>query len=259
MNAESAFRTSILSYEQDKLEIFRPHGCGRLFNYLIEFKLYACIDNVDLKERSVLDVCCGSGIDAEFLAGRGARVIVLDYDAEGLRRTYQRAKEFNFQVKGVIGNALALPFEDRSIPICFVNDGLHHLKDPHRGIAELFRVAKDCVIISEPARSFLTRIAVRLGLSVDYEVNDDNFVYRFTSKELIQEARKHNFLVFKVKRFLLWHPHFPPKWFFMFDHPALFYPLKWSFLLVNLLFGRWAGNKIVFVAFRKVDHAYPTH
>ncbi len=250
-----------IALTRDELEIVRPHGCGRLFNYLILFKLRACVERINLNGCQILDVCCGSGIDAEFLARRGAEVIGLDYDAEGIRRTTERAKRFGLNVHCVLGNALALPFKDRSIQLCFINDGLHHLKDPHRGIAELFRVAKDGIIISEPARSFLTRIAVRLGLSVEYEINDNNFVYRFTSRELIQEARKHGFQYFKIKRFLLWHPHFPPRWFFIFEHPVLFYPLKWAFLVMNFLLGQWVGNKIICIAFRNKEnyHAYSSH
>lgn len=250
-----------INLNRDEAEIIRPHGCGRLFNYLISYKLNTCVKGLDLINRQVLDVCCGSGIDAEFLARKGAQINGIDYDPDGIRRTTERARRFNLDIKGIVGNALALPFKDKNFSICFINDGLHHLKDPFQGLAELFRVAQDCVIISEPARSFLTRIAVRFGLSVDYEVNDDNFVYRFTRKELVQEARKHGFQCFKVKRFLLWHPHFPPKWFFIFDHSILFYPLIWFFLIVNFLLGRWAGNKIVFVAFRKVKslHAHSSH
>jgi len=248
-----------VNFNRDEAEIVRPHGCGRLFNYLISYKLRACVKGVDLNNRQVLDVCCGSGIDAEFLARQGARIIGIDYDPEGIRRTTERARRLNLDIKGIVGNALALPFYDKSISVCFINDGLHHLKDPFLGMAELFRVAQDYVIISEPARSFLTRVAVRLGLSVDYEVNDDNFVYRFTRKELIREARKQGFIIFRVERFLLWHPHFPPKWFFVFENPVLFYLLQGTFLFVNFLFGRWAGNKIVFIARReaKNHHAHP--
>lgn len=240
----------ILDPKQDELEITRPHWCGRLFNFLINYKLNEGIKNIDFRggNRFALDVCCGSGIDVEYLAKKGAAVVALDYEVEGIRRTVERAKRYGLEVCPVIGDANNLPFKDSVFYLSFINDGLHHLPDPFKGIDEMCRVSSDKLVIIEPAFSILTRLAVKLGLSVDYEENDNNYVYRFKESELIKRAKENGFKKIRVERFLLWHPHAPFKWFYMFNNGILFGIFFIIFKVVNLLFGWWLGNKIIFVA-----------
>ena len=56
-----------------------------------------------------------------------------------------------------------------SFDLVYVHDGLHHLEHPEAGLAEMARVARRAVSITEPARAALTRAAVRGGLALERE------------------------------------------------------------------------------------------
>lgn len=96
-------------------------------------------------------------------------------------------------------DAQRLNFDAASFDHVFVSDGLHHCDSPHRALVEMLRVARKSVIVFESRDSLLLRMAHRLGLVPDYEVeavvgsglthggvnNTDvpNFVYRWTERE----------------------------------------------------------------------------
>jgi SAM-dependent methyltransferase len=92
-----------------------------------------------------------------------------------------------------------LTYEDGSFDVVVVHAGLHHCYSPHRALLEMYRVAGKCVVAFESRDSFLMRIAVRLGLTLDYEVGSvadgkggvaetgiPNFIYRWTEREVIK-------------------------------------------------------------------------
>src|SRR5688572_24937831 len=55
-------------------------------------------------------------------------------------------------------DAEKVTFEDDSFDFCVAADGLHHCQSPHRGLLELYRVARRGVIVLEPRDNLLTRI-----------------------------------------------------------------------------------------------------
>jgi ubiquinone/menaquinone biosynthesis C-methylase UbiE len=93
----------------------------------------------------VLDVGCGGGIDAIFMAQCGYRVIGVDISAAALRIAQKRAAKAQVKVDWRKGNVLDLPVEDESID--FATDrGLFHLIEDHdrpRYASELFMVLKN--------------------------------------------------------------------------------------------------------------------
>ena len=96
-------------------------------------------------------------------------------------------------------DAQGLSFDAASFDHVFVSDGLHHCDSPHRGLLEMFRVARKSVIVFESRDSLLMRLANRTGLVPQYEVEAvigsglqhggvnntevPNFVYRWTERE----------------------------------------------------------------------------
>lgn len=112
----------------------------------------------------------------------------------------------NFIISNISGDAATdvenLPHEDGSFDAVIVHSGLHHCASPHRGLLEMNRVARRCVILFEPADSLATRIGQKLGVGQTYEfaaVADNglrcagwrntpvpNWVYRFTASEIRQ-------------------------------------------------------------------------
>ena len=100
---------------------------------------------VPRRNARVLDVGCGGGTDAIFMAQCGFKVTGVDISAVALRIAEKRAEEALVGVDWRRGNVLELPIDDESID--FVTDrGLFHLIEDHdrpRYAAELFRVLKN--------------------------------------------------------------------------------------------------------------------
>jgi SAM-dependent methyltransferase len=95
-----------------------------------------------------------------------------------------------------------LPYADNSYDAVIVHSGLHHCASPHRGLLEMYRVAKRCVILFEPADNLVTCLGQKLGIGQTYEfaavqgnrlecggwrnTSVPNWVYRFTASEIRQ-------------------------------------------------------------------------
>jgi SAM-dependent methyltransferase len=116
-------------------------------------------------------------------------------------------------------DAQSLTYDDFSFDFSFVADGLHHCSSPHRAMLEMYRVARKGIVVIESRHSLLMRIANRVGLSPEYEVeavvgseferggvNDTsipNYIYRWTESELMRT----------IKAF---SPYGPPKFRFSY-------------------------------------------
>ncbi|MCZ7525101.1 MAG: class I SAM-dependent methyltransferase [Acidimicrobiia bacterium] len=106
-------------------------------------------DRLDLRDgHTVLDMGCGGGRHAFEALRRGATVVALDYDREGLsdvRATsgaMLEAGELPHGPRGgaVNGDALELPFPDGCFDRVIAAEVLEHLPADERAIAELTRV-----------------------------------------------------------------------------------------------------------------------
>jgi 2-polyprenyl-6-hydroxyphenyl methylase/3-demethylubiquinone-9 3-methyltransferase len=88
----------------------------------------------------VLDVGCGAGFLANFLAARGHRVTGIDTSAEALEvaRRYDRTRSVDYRS----GDACALAFPDASFDAVCAMDLLEHVTEPERVIAEAGRVLR---------------------------------------------------------------------------------------------------------------------
>jgi SAM-dependent methyltransferase len=240
-------------YEEEcdrEFEITRPHNCGRLYQFLIEYKLRAGLNMLDLQlgGRSVLEVCCGSGMMSETFAHAGAAVTASDFSPAAIGRARERARRYRFSATFLVADAENLPFPDRSFDIVAVHDGLHHLEEPRRAISEMARVARQAVLILDPARATLTRLAVLLGAAVDIEAAG-NEVKRIVPREVAAALRKAGYRNVRWRRTLMYYPHQPFGWFRWFDSAPAFAAFRAAFWYTNLACGRW-GNKLALVARR---------
>jgi len=108
-----------------------------------------------------------------------------------------------------------LSFQDNSFDFAIIHMALHHCSSPHRALLDMYRVAKQGVILFESRDSFTMRLALYLGLAQNYEhaavfyndckyggvgnTNIPNFVYRWTEPEVEKTINsyapyaKHNF------------------------------------------------------------------
>jgi SAM-dependent methyltransferase len=112
----------------------------------------------------------------------------------------------NFQLSNIGGSEMIdvenLSYADAAFDAVIVHSGLHHCASPHRGLLEMYRVAKRCVVLFEPADNLVTRLGQKLGVGQTYEfaavqgnrlecggwrnTSVPNWVYRFTASEIRQ-------------------------------------------------------------------------
>jgi ubiquinone/menaquinone biosynthesis C-methylase UbiE/uncharacterized protein YbaR (Trm112 family) len=244
----------IAFFDQDPRDDFgvtRPRGAPELYGWLLEEKFRRSILGLEglLPGSTVLTICGGSGVDAEFLARRGARVILSDLSLGVVLQARERARRFGLELDLVVADAEALPFADSSIDIVYVHDGLHHLEQPSVGVAEMARVARRAVSITEPAHAFATNAAVRMRLAEKRE-EAGNPVRRLTLDEITSELAARGFRPIQPHRYAMYYRHWPGRAMGMFSRPVLLPLAKAGFRAVNRVLGRY-GNKLAVQAVRE--------
>jgi ubiquinone/menaquinone biosynthesis C-methylase UbiE len=234
----------------DDFGIKRPRGAPELYGWLLGEKFRRSVLGLEdlLADSTILTICGGSGVDAEFLARRGARVILSDISLGVVLQARERARRFGLDIELVVADAEALPFRDSSIDIVYVHDGLHHLEQPAIGLAEMTRVARRAVSISEPAQALATAAAVRLGWAEKQE-EAGNPVRRLTLDEIIAEVGARGFCAIRPHRYAMYYRHWPGLAVRLLSKPVLFPLAKAGFAALNRALGRY-GNKLAVQAVR---------
>jgi len=233
-----------------EVEITRPYCYPSPVRYLLDFKLQNALKflNGRFKDDRMLVVCCGSGMDAEYLARRGMKVVGVDISFEALQRAKERASRYGVSYQLVVGDAANLPFKDNVFELAFVHDGLHHLTDAYQGVREMMRIVSRTAIIAEPADSPLTKLAVKIGISGEYE-DAGNFINRLQPRELAQVFALYGAERWSFKQHLIYYQPWTFKIYRLFEPKQLFWLFKMLFYFSNTLFGRW-GNSMKAIAWK---------
>jgi SAM-dependent methyltransferase len=227
----------------DEFEVERPSGAPPLYRWLLTEKFRRSVAHRALRGLTALAVCGGSGMDAEFLATAGARVVSSDISLGAARRARERGQRHGVPIDVIVADVEYLPFPDRSIDIVYVHDGLHHLERPLEGLAEMARVARGAVCVSEPAQAAVTRAAVRLGLALEQE-EAGNRVGRLTLDEVRSTLAARGFRIVTAERYGMYYRHEPGRAVRLLSHQPLLGVTQVSFRLANALAGS-LGNKLV--------------
>lgn len=241
-------------------EISRPRCYPRPVQFLLERKFAWVLGQLEwrlpgaLAGRSALVVCCGSGMESEMLARRGLHVVALDISADAVERARERARRYGVGYELLVGDAERLPFPDGAFAIVFVHDGLHHLPEAYRGVREMLRVAREAVVVAEPADAALTRLSVKLGLSGEYE-EAGNFVYRLRKDKLVAVFEACGLREWSFRRNLIYYQPWTHRIYRWFEKPPLYWLFCAGFHLVNLFLGRW-GNSLRAVAWKDASTAH---
>jgi len=242
--------------EDPEFETNRPHGESRFYRYLMDFKFARVAQQLSrpLHGARVLVICCGSGMDAEYLVRGGATVVAMDISAGCLERARIRAERYGLTYGLVQGDAENLPFGDGTFDYGFVHDGLHHLTEPDRAISELARIARRGIMVTEPADAAITKLLIRVGVMKPYE-EAGNYVLRFRPDRLATLCRSLGFKRVASSRYLLKYGHPPAAWWRRLDSDVPYLAARAAFGLFGVaIFGRW-GNKLAFVAERSGEAA----
>src|SRR5918999_5139586 len=139
-------------------------------------------------------VAAGGRADRDVLHGLGFEDVTISNLDE--REQGAGLEPYGWRLEDV--ESLSLP--DESVDLALVSAGLHHCRSPHRGLLELYRVARVAVVALESRDGTLMRLGVRIGAVDDYELgavaahglaaggvtntSTPNFVYRWTEREV---------------------------------------------------------------------------
>jgi SAM-dependent methyltransferase len=243
-------------FDQDSTDDFgvtRPRGAPGLYAWLLQEKFRRSVVGLEdlLPGSTALTICGGSGVDAEFLAQAGARVILSDISLGVVLQARERARRHGLDISLVVADAEALPFRDGSIDLVYVHDGLHHLERPALGLAEMARVARRAVSVSEPAAAVATAVAVRLGLAEDEE-EAGNRVRRLRLDEIVDELTARGFRPLRPHRYAMYYRHWPGRAVRALSIPPLLPVAKIALKAFNRVAGRY-GNKLTVQAIRSSD------
>ncbi len=233
----------------EEFEISRPNGAPEAYRWLLAEKFRRGVAGLrDLRGVTVVDACCGSGMDAEMLARAGARVIAIDISEGCAIRARTRARRYGLDYIVVVGDVEHLPVRSASADVSYVHDGLHHLADPAIGVRELARVARRAVSINEPAEAFVTALAVRLGVALERE-DAGNRVARLRPEAVARELEAAGFEA-RARRYLMYYKHEPGAAMRLASRPIVGAAYRSAVTAADRAFGRW-GNKLQVTATRK--------
>ena len=113
------------------------------YRYTKEGHILKCLDEIDFKEKRVLEIGLGQGADGEEIVRRGGIYSGVDLTDEAANRTRMRFTLKNLPFERIEqASALSLPFEDDSFDIVFSHGVLHHIPDIRVAQKEIARVLK---------------------------------------------------------------------------------------------------------------------
>jgi ubiquinone/menaquinone biosynthesis C-methylase UbiE len=176
-------------------------------------------------------------------------VISSDLSLGAAQRVHERARRHHTAIEPIVADVEHLPFADRSIDLVYVHDGLHHLEDPQLGIAEMARVARRAVCISEPAQAAATAIGIRLGIALDRE-DAGNRVVRLQPATVASALESAGFRVVRADRYAMYYHHVPGRLMRLLSRRGLVRLTILVWRIANWTIGR-VGNKATIVAVRR--------
>lgn len=199
----------------------------------------------------VLVVCGGVGGEGTFLKKAGfAHVTVADY-SDGLIR-YMGIRDQ--QLVGVVADTERLPFAAGSFDLVLVQDGIHHLKIPPLGVAEMLRVTRRAIIVIEPHEGLVARL---IGTKVerDAETGALNFVFRW-NRWLFRQVVSSYWVdeTFELRALRFWdHSTAMLKLFrWLPGDAARLRAIQVSYWILKNVFG-WVGNMFIGIAIKKTS------
>lgn len=120
--------------------------------YFEERLKYKLLSTINIKDKIIADLGCGTGFISLALANEASIVFSIDNSSNMLNQLKINVEDKNYKNIYLIKSSLDnLSLFDNSVDIIFINMALHHIKDAKKAIAEMHRVLKKdgVVIISD--------------------------------------------------------------------------------------------------------------
>jgi cyclopropane fatty-acyl-phospholipid synthase-like methyltransferase len=124
---EGAFWNSFYEDREKKIPFFVDAPDENLVDY---------IEKGWIKPGRVLELGCGPGRNAIFLANLGFEVDAVDLSAEGLKWAKERAAEKGVEVNFIQGNVFKMDFPHQEYDLIYDSGCFHHIP-PHRRVSYL--------------------------------------------------------------------------------------------------------------------------
>jgi len=150
-------------------------------------------DGLLSKDDSVIVLCAGKMDRDTFHESGFTNVVITNLDYHSGVKEYD---PFVWEPQ----DAESIDREDDSVDWAVVHAGLHHCASPHHALCEMLRVSRKGVLVFESRDSLLIRLSVKLGFTVDYELEPvvlsggkvgglrdtlfPNYIYRWTEREV---------------------------------------------------------------------------
>lgn len=115
-----------MPYDYDKLYQEQRHALGEPTRVFVEF-----FDAYDKKQADVLDIGCGQGRDALFIARLGHHVVGVDIAPAGIAQLLEDAKSEALNIEGVVADLRTYETSDQ-FDVIVVDRTLHMLKPSER-------------------------------------------------------------------------------------------------------------------------------
>lgn len=115
-----------MAYNYDRLYGETRDALGQPTSIFVDF-----FDQFDQQDVRVLDVGCGQGRDALFIARKGHRVVGVDVSANGIRDLRDAAARENLPIEGVVADIVTYR-PDGMFDVILIDRTLHMLDQPVR-------------------------------------------------------------------------------------------------------------------------------
>lgn len=109
----------------------------------------------DVRNKSVLDLGCGSGEEVVPLVQRGAQVVGIDISPDLIAVAHQRLQKYGVHADVRVGSAYETGLPDATVDVVFCMSLLHHL--------EIDRVKKEILRVLKPGGLFILKEPIRLS------------------------------------------------------------------------------------------------
>jgi ubiquinone/menaquinone biosynthesis C-methylase UbiE len=157
--------------------------------YQWHYHLRELFEQMDGRDRKLLEVGCGIGVDSIQLARRGFEVTAVDLTENAIQVAQQFASARGVTVDFRLGNAEGLDFPDASFDVVYSFGVLHHTPDIERSVEEVRRVLRPggTAYVMLYHRDSIVNLAHRL-LRLPYESPRDRgdhcpVVYTFSRRQ----------------------------------------------------------------------------
>ena len=165
---EQPVGSNFVAYEEGKAFYERYDE----FRYRTEGHILKELDELDVKDKSVLEIGLGQGADSMQLINRGAIYHGIDLTEESVRRVKERFQLFDKHYREVqVANAEQIPYSDNYFDLVYSHGVIHHSPRIESIVSEIYRVLKpggQAVIMLYHKHSYNYHISIsvlrRMGL-----------------------------------------------------------------------------------------------